>query len=158
MQPFCSKVTSCVGASNVRLPSPSEINTITLPSELSLPVTKSWVTAGPGCSFAQLGSEFMLTLVGCGRVPVNFTLPTTDAPALASGRGAPAFAPAAPLAADALPAATSIASPALTAKNFCFVFIRVESSQGPEKAHSSPGQVLSGSNLSVAAVRERRRP
>src|SRR5207248_7565064 len=129
--------TASAGTSKVRPAKPSEMKTITLPSELSEPARKSWLMAGPGWSLAQLGSEFMLTCAGCGSCPVNFTFPTTDAPELA---GAGAFAaPDAPLAENAaVPPIIKIARLAIV-RNCCFVFMRVNSSNGPESLAASPG-------------------
>src|SRR5579883_3463429 len=143
--PFCSKVTTSAGTSKLRFSNPLEMNTITLPSELSLPVTKSWLIAGPGWALAQLGSEFMLIFVGWGSCPVNFTLPTTDAPDPDGGFPAPE----APLAAEDATLASARTAPAIIA-DFLFKFMRVDSS-------CCAGVVISGADYNCVCGRLRGR-
>src|SRR5215510_1472725 len=154
MQPFCSKVTASVGTSKVRFCNPSEMNTITLPSELSLPATNSWLTAGAGWSLAQLGSAAMLTRAGCGNWPWNFTRPTTEAPDPASGLAAGPAAPEASPLADAKLAAMTTDTNTARVESVCLIFMKVHSCDRPEGIRSGANTLNAGNLGRVADYKQ----
>src|SRR5258708_18640055 len=75
-QPFCSKVTACVGT----WPSsgaPAEMYTTTFANALFAPATTVSVVIGVACCLAHDGSFDMSMGFGLAGVPVKFTLPLT---------------------------------------------------------------------------------